>query len=88
MCFHVKTSVSAELTSGQNEILRCNSVCFSGPEQVNLKAGDDAVLQCRGPADAAVQLLEWRKPELSSEDYVLFYRDDHMYQNYQNPSGA
>lgn len=42
--------------------------------------GQDVPLQCPGPRDASVILLEWNRPDLKSDGFVFFYR------NKQHPS--
>ncbi|KAK2863427.1 hypothetical protein Q5P01_002960 [Channa striata] len=59
------------------------------PQELNtirVKAGENVPLQCHGPKDATITLLEWIRSDLLSEGYVFFYRDEHLYENYQHPS--
>lgn len=49
-------------------------------------AGDDCELQCGGPKDTEIKTLEWIRPDLISEGYVLFYRDGRPLKLYQHPS--
>ncbi len=51
-----------------------------------MKPGQDVPLQCRGPTDASVKLLEWSRTDLKSDGYVFFYRNERSYENYQHPS--
>ena len=51
-----------------------------------MKAGDDVTLQCRGPTDASIVLIEWNRSDLKSDDYVFFYRENRLYEHYQHPS--
>ena len=51
-----------------------------------MEPGQEATLQCQAPTDAVVLLLEWNRADLSSEDYVFFYREDRLYEAYQHPS--
>uniref|UniRef100_A0A3Q2WKE0 Ig-like domain-containing protein n=1 Tax=Haplochromis burtoni TaxID=8153 RepID=A0A3Q2WKE0_HAPBU len=46
--------------------------------------GADAILQCQGCGDVEITLLEWSKPELKSDGYVYFYRNQRLYENYQH----
>ncbi|XP_033984185.1 uncharacterized protein LOC117480811 [Trematomus bernacchii] len=50
----------------------------------NAKLGEDVTLQCNSPTDAAITLLEWSRPELK-DDYVFYFRDNRLYDNYQDP---
>ncbi|KAM4536949.1 uncharacterized protein PAE49_021364 [Odontesthes bonariensis] len=59
---------------------------FQEQQEVTVEPGQEATLQCRAPPDAAVLLLEWNRADLSSEDYVFFYREDRLYPTYQHPS--
>lgn len=47
--------------------------------KVKVKPGEDATLQCDGPKDAPITLL-------TSDGYVFFYRDEHLFENYLHPS--
>ncbi|XP_038586481.1 coxsackievirus and adenovirus receptor homolog isoform X5 [Micropterus salmoides] len=55
------------------------------PEMV-VNPGQDVPLQCQGLRDASVTLLEWTRPDLKSDGYVFFYRNERPYENYQHPS--
>ncbi|KAF3698268.1 hypothetical protein EXN66_Car013949 [Channa argus] len=57
----------------------------SASEEIKGKPGDDVILQCLGPREGVIELLEWSKPDLNSEDYVLYFRDERFYENYQHP---
>uniref|UniRef100_A0A3Q4G6Z1 Ig-like domain-containing protein n=1 Tax=Neolamprologus brichardi TaxID=32507 RepID=A0A3Q4G6Z1_NEOBR len=48
--------------------------------------GQDAPLQCQGPRDAEITLLEWNRADLKSDDYVFLYRNQRPYENYQHES--
>eukprot|EP00064_Thunnus_orientalis_P022494 superscaffoldBa00007615_g22692 len=50
------------------------------------KPGDDVTLQCQSPRDEAYTLLAWSRPDLKTDDYVFFFRDDRSYEHYQHPS--
>ncbi|XP_031602047.2 uncharacterized protein LOC116325340 [Oreochromis aureus] len=60
-------------------------VPFAAPldQEVTASPGEDAILQCQGPRDVEITLLEWSKPELS-DVYVFFYRNQRLYENYQH----
>ncbi|KAF3698267.1 Programmed cell death 1 ligand 1 [Channa argus] len=55
-------------------------------QQITVKTGDDVTLQCWGPSRDVIELLEWNKPDLKSQDYVYYFRDERLYKNYQHPS--
>ncbi|KAK2863458.1 hypothetical protein Q5P01_002991 [Channa striata] len=54
-------------------------------EEIKAKPGDDVTLQCQGPREGAIELLEWSKPDLGSQDYVFYFRDARSYEKYQHP---
>ncbi|XP_026225275.1 coxsackievirus and adenovirus receptor homolog [Anabas testudineus] len=54
--------------------------------KVKVKPGEDAVLQCDGPKDVQITMLEWIRPDLNSDGYVFFYRDERLYKNYLHQS--
>ncbi|XP_051251484.1 coxsackievirus and adenovirus receptor homolog [Dicentrarchus labrax] len=54
--------------------------------EITVKAGDDAPLQCQGPREASIILLEWIRPDLDSHGYLFFYRNERSYESYQHPS--
>lgn len=51
-----------------------------------MNPGQDAPLQCQGPRDAEITLLEWNRADLKSDDYVFLYRNQRPYENYQHES--
>ncbi|XP_014186031.1 uncharacterized protein LOC102293388 isoform X4 [Haplochromis burtoni] len=58
----------------------------SGLKELRVRSGQDATLQCWGPRDAHITLLEWSRPELISQGYVFFFQDQRSYENYQHES--
>uniref|UniRef100_A0AAX7UZK4 Ig-like domain-containing protein n=1 Tax=Astatotilapia calliptera TaxID=8154 RepID=A0AAX7UZK4_ASTCA len=58
----------------------------SGLKELRVGPGQAATLQCWGPRDAHVTLLEWSRPELISQGYVFFFQDQRSYENYQHES--
>ncbi|XP_039463378.1 butyrophilin-like protein 3 isoform X1 [Oreochromis aureus] len=60
-------------------------VC-TDPTEVNVEPGKDAILQCHHPADSEIAVLEWRRPEFESNEYVFFFRNGRAYENYQHES--
>uniref|UniRef100_A0A3B4GYF1 Ig-like domain-containing protein n=1 Tax=Pundamilia nyererei TaxID=303518 RepID=A0A3B4GYF1_9CICH len=69
-------------------MLLCCSVCMhcTVASELVYESGQDATLQCWGPRDAHVTLLEWSRPELISQGYVFFFQDQRSYENYQHES--
>ncbi|XP_044198208.1 coxsackievirus and adenovirus receptor homolog [Thunnus albacares] len=59
---------------------------FEDQRNVTAKPGDTVTLQCRSPRGEAVKLLEWSRPELKTDGYVYFYRDEHSYEDSQHPT--
>ncbi|CAI5660326.1 unnamed protein product [Oreochromis niloticus] len=42
-------------------------------------------LECQGPENGKLILLAWKRPDLLSDGYVFFYRDDLPHKNFQDP---
>lgn len=61
------------------------SLCFNHTE-LKVNPGQDAPLQCQGPRDAEITLLEWNRADLKSDDYVFMYRNQRPYESYQHES--
>ncbi|XP_067380818.1 junctional adhesion molecule-like isoform X2 [Channa argus] len=55
-------------------------------EVKTVQSGEDVCLLCQGPRGADIVLVEWIRPDLVSEGFVLLFRDDRIYENYQHPS--
>lgn len=53
---------------------------------VDVRAGEDAVLQCRAPSAAAVMVVEWTREDLPPDEYLFFYRNGRSYEKYQHAS--
>ncbi|KAL3050944.1 hypothetical protein OYC64_001259 [Pagothenia borchgrevinki] len=51
--------------------------------EMKAKPGEDVTLQCNGPTNAAVTVLEWSRPGL--EHYVFYFRDNEPMESFQNP---
>ncbi|CAI5660456.1 uncharacterized protein LOC106096980 [Oreochromis niloticus] len=71
-------------------VFLCFSVIWTSlskdPDEVIIvKQGEDVTLQCWGFADAPIELLEWRRPELKP-DYVFYYREQRSYEMFQHSS--
>ncbi|XP_005464750.1 V-set and immunoglobulin domain-containing protein 8 [Oreochromis niloticus] len=58
----------------------------SALKELRVRPGQDATLQCWGPRNAHITLLEWSRPELISQGYVFFFQDQRSYENYQHES--
>ncbi|KAF3698283.1 Myelin-oligodendrocyte glycoprotein Precursor [Channa argus] len=65
-------------------IFKCGASEDSRP--VKVKPGDDVTLPCRGSRAANIIVLKWIRPDLKSEGFVYFFRDEHSYKSYQHPS--
>ncbi|KAF3837600.1 hypothetical protein F7725_005064 [Dissostichus mawsoni] len=53
-------------------------------KNVKAKPGEDVTLQCNSSRDAAVTDLMWNRPD-REDDYVFFFRDNRLYEQYQDP---
>ena len=49
----------------------------------NVTTGDSVTLDCLGPTHAPIEVLKWIRPDLKSDGYVFFYRDNQ--ESYQHP---
>ncbi|XP_038588410.1 coxsackievirus and adenovirus receptor homolog [Micropterus salmoides] len=61
-------------------------VLCQGTQELKVKPGEDATLQCRGHRGADIDLLKWIRPDLKSDDYVFFFRDGSSNENNQHES--
>ncbi|KAI4790560.1 hypothetical protein KUCAC02_027775 [Chaenocephalus aceratus] len=50
----------------------------------NATSGQNVTLQCSSSTDAAITLLEWKRPGLE-EDSVFFFRDNRLIESIQDP---
>ncbi|KAM9335741.1 coxsackievirus and adenovirus receptor homolog isoform 1-T1 [Symphorus nematophorus] len=50
---------------------------------ITAKAGQDVTLQCQKPTDDSITVLEWKKPDLKTELYVFYCRENRPYKNFQ-----
>ncbi|XP_038586512.1 coxsackievirus and adenovirus receptor homolog isoform X2 [Micropterus salmoides] len=55
-------------------------------QEIKVKPGQDVPLQCRALRNASVKLSEWTRPDLKSDGYVFFYRNERPYENFQHES--
>ncbi|KAF3698214.1 Myelin-oligodendrocyte glycoprotein Precursor [Channa argus] len=55
-------------------------------KEIKATSGEDVFLPCLSPKDSSITLLEWIRPDLKSDGYVFFYRNNRSYENYQHPA--
>ncbi|XP_038588377.1 coxsackievirus and adenovirus receptor homolog [Micropterus salmoides] len=68
-------------------LFACSWIVVLCQETQEVKAGEDATLQCQGHREAAITLIKWSKPDLKSDDgYVFFFSLDEKNENIQHPS--
>uniref|UniRef100_A0A3Q4I919 Ig-like domain-containing protein n=1 Tax=Neolamprologus brichardi TaxID=32507 RepID=A0A3Q4I919_NEOBR len=54
--------------------------------ELNITAGQSVTLTCRAPnSNIPITVVEWSRADLK-EEYVLMYRDGHLYADGQHPS--
>uniref|UniRef100_A0A3Q1HIC5 Ig-like domain-containing protein n=1 Tax=Anabas testudineus TaxID=64144 RepID=A0A3Q1HIC5_ANATE len=58
----------------------------SSDTKIKAKPGQDVVLQCQSSRSAAITMLKYVSPDLKLEGYVFFFRENRVYENYQDPS--
>lgn len=51
-----------------------------------MNPGQDVYLQCQGPRNETITLLEWNRADHKSNEYVILYRNERIYENYQHAS--
>lgn len=51
---------------------------------IKRKPGQDVTLQCSAPTDFTIRVLKWIRPDLDSEGFVYYYRDQRSYADFQN----
>ncbi|XP_025761522.1 uncharacterized protein LOC112846280 [Oreochromis niloticus] len=78
--------MSAQMSSVVVFFFSLHILLASGLKELRVRPGEDATLQCWGPRDAHITLLEWSRPELISQGYVFFFQDQRSYENYQHES--
>lgn len=54
--------------------------------EFELNPGQDVYLQCQGPRDEVITLLEWNRADYNSDDYVFMYRNSRAYESHQHAS--
>ncbi|KAK2863472.1 hypothetical protein Q5P01_003005 [Channa striata] len=57
-------------------------------EEKTAKPGDNIPFQCEGPTDADIDsvMLRWSRPGLKSEEYVFYFRDKRVHEDFQHES--
>ncbi|XP_035849774.1 sialoadhesin-like isoform X1 [Sander lucioperca] len=54
--------------------------------KVTVNPGEDVPLQCQASINAEIILVKWSRPDLKSNKYVFFLRENRPYEKYQLPS--
>ncbi|KAG7233196.1 hypothetical protein INR49_007356, partial [Caranx melampygus] len=69
-------------------LLLCVPLCLSSedPQEVKVKPGENATLQCRSSGEAEVVLIRWIRPDLKTEEFVFHYKDGRFQKESQHPS--
>uniref|UniRef100_A0AAQ6IIC5 Ig-like domain-containing protein n=1 Tax=Anabas testudineus TaxID=64144 RepID=A0AAQ6IIC5_ANATE len=44
----------------------------------------DVTLQCKSPRDDQILLLRWSRPDLGSNEYVIYFRQNRLNEDYQH----
>ncbi|XP_026009967.1 uncharacterized protein LOC113013350 isoform X1 [Astatotilapia calliptera] len=55
-----------------------------GQKEVKVRRGENATLECYGPSDATEIMLRWTKPDLQTDNYVIYLKDGHFQKDLQN----
>ncbi|XP_019210016.1 uncharacterized protein LOC106097088 [Oreochromis niloticus] len=55
-----------------------------GQKEVKVRRGENATLECYGRSDATEIMLRWTKPDLQTDDYVIYLKDGHFQEHFQN----
>ncbi|XP_039471716.1 programmed cell death 1 ligand 1-like [Oreochromis aureus] len=64
-------------------------VMLVSAEQKNITAesGQNVTLPCRAPNNnILILVVEWSRPDLKRDEYVILYRDNQLHSDYQDPS--
>ncbi|XP_035771220.1 uncharacterized protein LOC118455684 [Neolamprologus brichardi] len=56
-----------------------------GLQEIDVEPYRNVELECQGPENGKLILLAWKRPDLLSDGYVFFYRDDLPHKNFQDP---
>ncbi|KAL4008255.1 hypothetical protein ACER0C_002107 [Sarotherodon galilaeus] len=60
----------------------CDATCL---QKIDVEPYRSVELECQGPENGKLILLAWKRPDLLSDGYVFFYRDDLPHKNFQDP---
>ncbi|XP_062301234.1 coxsackievirus and adenovirus receptor-like [Scomber scombrus] len=66
-------------------LLMCFLFC-SVSEDKTVKSGADVTLHCQSPRDEDITSLKWIRPDLKTDEYIFFFRDNRTYEHFQHPS--
>ncbi|XP_039892286.1 uncharacterized protein LOC120736320 isoform X1 [Simochromis diagramma] len=55
-----------------------------GQKEVKVRQGGNATLECYGRSDATEIMLRWTKPNLQTDDYVIYLKDGHFQKDLQH----
>lgn len=50
-----------------------------------MKPGENVTFECVGPSHDPIEVVKWIKPDLKSDHYVYFFRDEKPLKSYQHP---
>ncbi|XP_035984503.1 uncharacterized protein LOC118558141 [Fundulus heteroclitus] len=84
------------VTSSDEDLYKCrigshgespsSRISVSGQRNITAEPGDNAILPCRADENKDVIVVEWRRTDLESDQYVLVYRDSQFFREGQSPS--
>ncbi|XP_038586551.1 titin-like [Micropterus salmoides] len=70
---------------GQAKLIRTIELTVTGTQEVKVKAGEDATLQCQSHRGADIEVIKWIRTDLKSDDiYVFYLTPDQTNGEYQN----
>ncbi|XP_006808396.1 V-set domain-containing T-cell activation inhibitor 1-like [Neolamprologus brichardi] len=55
-----------------------------GQKELKVRRGENATLECYGPSEATEIMLRWTKPDLQTNDYVIYLKDGHLQKDLQH----
>uniref|UniRef100_A0A3Q2WRZ6 Ig-like domain-containing protein n=1 Tax=Haplochromis burtoni TaxID=8153 RepID=A0A3Q2WRZ6_HAPBU len=56
-------------------------------KNITAESGLNVTLPCRAPNnDILISVVEWSRPDLKRDEYVILYRDNQLHPDYQDPS--
>ncbi|CAI5660373.1 unnamed protein product [Oreochromis niloticus] len=65
-------------------LLTFETAALEGHPEIKVRFGQDVTLHCQSPRGVNITLLEWSRPEIKTDGYVFFYRNQRSYENYQH----